>query len=790
MAFRSTRLLLSVLLVGAAQAGPAFPQGAEGQIAGVVSDATGGRVPGAAVTITNQATGATKVATTAADGRYSASVAAGVYSVSVVLKGFGPQVQKDLKLEAGATHTANFTLAARLSEEVTVTSLKRESALQTTPIAATVLTGEDTANAGVTVVDQLQFITPSAVVNNFGQGIDFNIRGIGKAEHNSQTTTGVITYRDGVATFPGYYTAEPYYDLARVEVLRGPQGTFVGENATGGAVFVTSNDPLIKGGHLGYIQADAGHYGQLGAQGAINLPAGDEFAARVAFNALRRDSFYDIEGPYTGDDGVKHGSVRLGMLWKPSDPLSISLKGDYNYLDHSGYPADPVLATNDPFDITANADIHALDRFGRAVLKMDYKLANGTILRSVSGYQKGQTEYRTDLDGTSTGNNIFGDIANEDIYSEEINVISPDTKKLKWILGAYYQHDKSYFRPDGGFYIGIPTGSYLLDGTNVRRNAALFGQLSYDMPAGFQLQIGARYSDHDTENDIHINQYGLPLTQQQEETFSATTGKVALNWTMNPHQFLYAFAATGFRPGGLNVPVGLGEPPAFDAEDVTNYEIGWKAGWSGGRLRTQVDAYYNDYDNFQVIVGYPLVPVFGFELNVPNTTTIYGFEAQAEAVSGAFSLDAGLGWLRSSLGKFYAVDPRAPSLGACDPATGPQTATCLNLEGNDQTYAPELTFNIGMQYVFGRGTANEFTPRINYGHVSGQWATLFENEARGDRVEERNILNAQFTWTHGRFVTTLFGSNLTDQHYMAALNSGLRFAGPPRQFGLRVGTTF
>jgi len=790
MAFRSTGLVLSVVLVGAAQAGPAFPQGAEAQIAGVVSDTTGARVPGAAVTITNQATGATTVMTTAADGRYSASLAAGVYSVSVVLKGFGMQVQKDLKLEAGATHGANFTLAARLSEEVTVTSQKRESALQTTPIAATVLTGEDTANAGVTVVDQLQFITPSAVVNNFGQGIDFNIRGIGKAEHNSQTTTGVITYRDGVATFPGYFTAEPYYDLARVEVLRGPQGTFVGENATGGAVFVTSNDPVIKGGHIGYIQADGGNHGQLGGQGAINLPLGDTIAARVAFNADRRDSFYDIKGPYTGDDGVKHGSVRLGTLWKPSDQLSISLKGDYNYLDHSGYPADPVLATNDPFDITANADIHALDRFGRAALKVDYKFASGAILRSVSGYQKGQTEYRADLDGTSTGNNIFGDILKEEMYSEEVNIISSDTTRLKWILGGYYQHDTSDFPPDGGFYIGLPTGRYLLDGTNVRKSAAVFGQLSYDMPAGFQVQIGARYSHHNTENDININQFGLPLTQQQEEKFSATTGKVALNWTVNPHQFLYAFAATGFRPGGLNVPVGLGEPAAFDSEHVTNYEIGWKAGWPGDRLRTQVDAYYNNYDDFQVIVGYPQIPVFGFELNVPNTTKIYGFEAQAEAVFSAFSLDAGLGWLQSSLGAFYAVDPRAPSTGACDPATGPETATCVNLEGNDQTYAPELTFNIGVQYVFGQGTANEFSPRVNYAHVSGQWATLFENEARGDRLEERNILNAQFTWRHGRFVTTLFGSNLTDQHYMAALNSGLRFAGPPRQLGLRFGTTF
>ena len=226
----------------------------------------------------------------------------------------------------------------------------------------------------------------------------------------------------------------------------------MGENATGGAVFVASNDPVINGGHTGYIQADAGNYSSFGAQGAINLPAGDKFAARVAFNALKRDSFYDITGPYTGDDGVKNGSFRLGMLWEPSDSLSLNFKADYNYLDLSGYPSDPVLATNDLFDITANADFHALDRFGRAVLKVDYEFGNGTTLRSVSGYQKGQTEYRTDLDGTydrpippiprSNGSSAIS--RNEDMYSEEINLISSEANSLKWILGAYYQHDHSY----------------------------------------------------------------------------------------------------------------------------------------------------------------------------------------------------------------------------------------------------------------------------------------------------------------------------------------------------------
>jgi iron complex outermembrane receptor protein len=105
--------------------------------------------------------------------------------------------------------------------EVVVTAERRHTDLQNTPISATVLTGSDLANMGVTTIDQLQFATPGATIDNFGQGIDFNIRGIGKAEHNSQTTVGVVTYRDGVATFPGYFQEEPYYDVASVEILRG-----------------------------------------------------------------------------------------------------------------------------------------------------------------------------------------------------------------------------------------------------------------------------------------------------------------------------------------------------------------------------------------------------------------------------------------------------------------------------------------------------------------------------------------------------------------------------------------
>lgn len=674
---------------------------------------------------------------------------------------------------------------ANVLEEIIVTAERRRTNLQTTPIAATVMTGETLASSGVTTVDQLQFISPGATVNNFGQGIDFNIRGIGKAEHNTQTTTGVITYRDGVATFPGYFTAEPYYDIARVEILRGPQGTFVGQNATGGAVFVTSQDPIINGGTRGYLQGQIGNYDDYGLQGAVNLPASDTFAARVAFNGEARDSFYDIAGPHTGDDGIQTGSFRLGMLWQPSERLSVLFKTDYNYLDLSGYPSDPVNATNGLFDITANGDMHALDRFGRAVLKADYQFANGTTLRSVSGYQDGRTEYRADLDGTSVGNSLFGDKVDEVIYSQEFNLISPDSGPFEWILGAYYQDDEYDFL-DGEFYIISPAGLYTLEGTNPKEAWAVFGQASFNLSDSVGISLGARYTETSTTNHISVNQFGLPLLQDQKAEYSNLSGKLTFNWTLDPHQFLYAFVASGFRPGGLNVPVGLGLPAPFDEEKVMNYEVGWKAGWAGGAVRTQVDAYYNDYENFQVIVGYPQIPIFGFELSVPDTTKIYGVEAQVQAALGQFSFDAGLSWMKSDLGKFFAVDPRIPSFGACDPETGPATPSCRALEGTDQTYAPDFTFNLGAQYEFELDSGDSLTPRINYGHVSEQWATLFQNEARGDRIEARNIVNAQIAWRHGGFVTTLYATNLTDQQYVGAINSGLRFAGAPRQFGLRL----
>ena len=683
-------------------------------------------------------------------------------------------------------------------DEVVVTAERRTTNLQTTPIAATVLSGGDLDKKGITNIDSLQFAAPGMTVNNFGQGIDFNIRGIGKAEHNTQTTTGVITYRDGIATFPGYLQGEPYYDIASVEVLRGPQGTFVGQNATGGAVFVNSNNPVIGGDYSGYLVGQIGNYSDYGLQGAINLPISDTLAARFAFNYDQRDSFYDFKGPggapYHGNPGdMMIASGRLSVLWRPNASFSLLLKTDFNYLDYGAYPADPVNAANDPFELTANSPQRALDRSIRQSIKADYTFDNGIIFRSLSGYQFGRTQYIGDLDGTAVGNSYFQDDVTEEIWSQEFNLISPDTGPLNWVLGVYWQSDRYEFLPDD-FIIGVPPGSpfteYRLEGENPKTMAAVFGQISYDLTDSLEVQVGLRYSSAKTTNHVDVLQWGTPIADDQTAKFSDWSGKVSLNWTVDDHNFLYAFVATGFRPGGLNVPVGFGQPAPFDSEKVTEYEVGWKAGFFDGHLRTQVDAYYNHYEDFQVIIGYPTLPIFGFQLNTPNPTIIYGFEAQLEATFGAFSLDAGIGVMHSEIGAFFATDPRAATFTACDPQTGPSSASCINLDGHEQTYAPNLTFNVGAQYEFALAGGDTITPRVNYGYVSDQWATLFENRARGDLVEARGIFNAQLAWQHDDYVLTLYGTNLSDDHYMGALNSGLRFMGPPRQFGVRLLKTF
>src|SRR3569623_1134897 len=544
----------------------------------------------------------------------------------------GPSVaQSAPAAQAGSGTAADGQSSDAAPPDNIVSAQRRSENLMTTAASASVLSGTDLANKGVVNVDALQFAMPSVTVNNFGQGNDFNVRGIGKAEHNTQTTTCMITKRDGKPTFPGYVQGEPYIDVTIIQVLHGPQNTIVGQNATGGAVFVNTNDPIIGGGVHGYFQANYGNYNDLGGQGASNIPVSDTFAMRVAFFGERRDGFYHITGPggarYTGNNGdLRELAGRISLLWKPTDRLSILLKTDADYLDLGAYPADPYTnrfkflpngsTTPNPnytdlFHITANSPQGAKDKFFRSILRIQYELAGGVKLRSVSGYSKGRGFYLADLDGTSANISTFGDTLTERQFSQEFNIISPDNQNFTWLLGAFGLWNKYNFLAPYKLFIGLPgfgiPNYYDLQGTNPERSLAVFGQVGYQLTSSLKLDVGGRYTASRTTNHVLIRQFGTIVTPDEQTSKSDNFSyKVSLGWQVDPNNFLYGFVATGFRPGGLNTPVaGSGPIAPFGPEKVRSFEGGWKDNFLGGNIRTTLDGFYNEYTHFQAILGRP-----------------------------------------------------------------------------------------------------------------------------------------------------------------------------------------
>jgi iron complex outermembrane receptor protein len=724
-------------------------------------------------------------------------------SASVLALGWGGMAHAQAALAPAGNPNAG---KANTVEELVITAERREENLQKTALAATVLTGTDLQEKGIVTVDQLQFISPSITVNNFGQGNDFNIRGIGKGEHNTQTSTGVVTYRDGVTTFPGYIQEEPYFDIASVEVLRGPQGTFSGQNATGGAVIVNTKDPVIDGGHSGYILGHYGNYNDTLLQGAVNLPINDKLAARVAFNTQYRDTFFNLSGPFTGDPNLYWASARLSLLWKPTDDLKVLWKTDYGYFANGGYFGNALTnqGTHDLFNVANNWKTYATDQFVRTILKADYvEPSSGITFRSISSYQQGRTGWTGDIDGTAntsltTGLNYMIDEAvNERLWTQEFNVISPNAGPLTWVAGLYYQNNRYDF-PYGRFDIGVPATvvDEDLSGINKTYTAAVFGQVSYALPHGLQVQLGARYSKWSTTNRVlwRVPEFpGFTTFDDETETGYNLTGKLALNWNVDENNFLYAFVASGAKPGGLNGALYFQPgviPPPFRQEVVIDYETGWKSSFFDHHLNTQLGVFYNDFKHFQVILPIPNNPLQSTEQNNPNASKLYGVEASAQAVFGDLSFDAGLGLTHSDIGTFYTQDPRLPRSGPCDPKTGPVSASCINIGGNPQTYAPEVTFNVSGRYTYHLAGGDTLTPQLTYSHISEQWGTLFDNRAAGDYLEPRDIVGASLAWAHNGLVTTAYVYNLTDDHYVAALLSPIRMAGPPRQFGVSILKTF
>lgn len=713
--------------------------------------------------------------------------------------------------------------------EIVVTAQKRTERLQTTAISADVLTGSALEAKRIDTVQALQLSTPSLSIGEGGITSGPNIRGIGLGVSSPQVVSGVATYRDGLFQ-PPILASEPFFDMARVEVLRGPQGTFVGSSSTGGAIFFVSNDPAFdKTG--GYIRAGYGNYDDVQVQGAVNFPISETFAARVAFNAESRDSFFEQTGDVRiGNSGVAYKqpgnldqrNLRVSFKWQPIPELTIVAKTALNRnntdgLAHVLSPASPYYDGRAPkYELTYNVnDTVYNEKAFRQSLQMDYEFSNGITLRSLSGYNDLRVKYVDDFDSSSSPGSLtlppatgtFSNQVHEYIASQEFNLISPKGNKLDWVLGAFYFYDYAL----ASIIIQQPTPPTEIrpNSPNVKQALAGFGQIGYQLSPSLQVQAGLRYTQSYSDSSGTLTLIGLApvpivVPQTASERDDSWTGKVTLNWTISPDHFAYAFAAKGYKAGGINGP----GSPNFAPETVYDYEFGLKSSWFDRHLRTQFNGFYMDYKNLQLTSYIPPVGGIGGGNGVTNAggSKIYGFEFQAQGNFGPLSLDANISYVHSKLGGVTFINSNLlPGSGnvplgpQCAPGVPNNPPTCFNygpassnLTGNRNPYSPQLTLNVGAQYRFDLGDETSITPRVDFTHISGQYQTIQNsNLSYSDLIEAHDLLNARITFDHGPWQVEVYGTNLTDSTYVTGYTYGPSlFLGRPRQYGVSMTRRF
>jgi len=687
--------------------------------------------------------------------------------------------------------------AASNGNVIVVTGLKRDEDLQDVNVAATVIGGDSLTDLGVERFDDLQTVVPSLSVTDSGLTQSVNIRGVGLASGSPNAANGVATYIDGVFQ-PPIVSTNSFYDIGSVEVLRGPQGTFVGSNSTGGAIFINSRAPEL-GDFNGYIQAEFGNYDRGGLEGAINLPVGNTLALRAAGIYRDRDSYY------TTTNGAEPGSLReygarVGLYWEPSDNFNALIRAEFADKETGGYAYRPIVGT--AFEDGRTSDIRLLDyntqtqndeTNEQVTAHFEYYTDGGTTIRLIGGYQDKQINNFYDSDATSLATNEQSQFVREEVYTGELNIISDDSQRLRWIVGGYFQQNEilvDITNNPNGFPVDI-------DIENRKITTGIFAQISYDLTDTLSFDLGGRYSTYDIDayGAVTLRLPGIVVADPggfyNDDQF---TGKLALNFEPSPDHLFYAFVAKGYKSGGFSSPT-----TSFDPEQVWDYEIGWKGTF--GAVTTQLGAFYYDYSDFQL----DALDAASGRASLINLTdaTVKGIEGQVQVRSGGLDLSAGFAWTDSSLSGTDFVDTRSFAIAfpgvsnvpQCPAGTPSNPPVCvdydpfiLTTQGGPNLYSPEFTFNAAAAYTFIVGDL-DITPRVSYAHLGDRFAYIAYDLVR-DRLPAYDIVNASISFEWEAVALDFFANNIFDEEYITGQAGNNEFYGAPSEFGVRGRLSF
>jgi len=676
-------------------------------------------------------------------------------------------------------------------EEIVVTATKTgETELQKTALAITAFSEENLRDSGVFMLQELGTFAPNVeFTHNTGTTVQGYIRGVGNPRFGiSGGETNVAYYIDGVYLLRGQGILHEFFDLERVEVLRGPQGTLWGRNANGGAVnFITKrpSDQLeIK------ASAEFGNFSKRRFDATVSGPiVEDKVKVRLTLSDTESDGILKNITP-TGNDPRSQDvtSMRASIEFMPSESINLRLSGDYSDSSNNGgawksrnsQGFSGLTVPQDFFEVNMDFPGNSeAENWGVAGF-LDINLPRGMVLRSITAYRENKTSLMYEIDGSDNpaAASQVGGPGSTDQFQQEIQ-LNANWDRWKWILGGFYFHQESISDSAGAL---LPGGiyTYINNREEETDSYALFGDVRYAITDKMSANAGLRFSFDDKRlNAFTFAQYfGFiivpPSFSEFSEKYEEWLPKFGVDYQFSDDLMAYVSIAKGYRPGGLE-PANITVDPFIDAEFVWNYELGFKSEWFDNRLRANVALFYSDYQDMEVLY---VVDSIGQTDNAAEAA-LKGVELEFLARPlKALTLNGAVSYLDATYEEFMTV-----VRGLTVP---------LDVSGNRLPYTPKWTFALGAQYVFTLGNFGFLTVR---GDVSWKDQIYFDqyNEELFSQ-ESYTLVNGlvRFETVDGRWSAELYATNLFEEEYMTygqpSLNIGdvLNAPGNPRLYGFRL----
>lgn len=735
-------------------------------------------------------------------------------------------------------------------EEILVTAQRRTQNIQDVANSITALSGADLDALGkVGFEDYISGVGGIGFTRNGNGSIKVGLRGVSAVAQDQYafastvSTTGL--YLDDVAIQgAGALPDLNLYDLQRIEVLKGPQGTLYGEGAMGGAIKLITNKPELsgfeakaEGSMISIDNADLGYR----ARGAVNIPIiEDRVAARIVGSTEERKGF--IDNVATGEDGVNDidsWSIRGSLLAQVTENFSVELLAMHDQQEADGFPNEVNGLGDLETDILEDEyndieiDLYAL------TLKYDLGFAE---LTSVSSYFEQEREFavKTPLSIDEiilpilglppfgfSNNETLGIYDDTETFSQEIRLVSPGDETLDWTVGAFYRdrdrdictyydspaaEDMNAFLPIIGLEalqfppttfncdVTPPTGLDILNRTATEsfEQLAVYGEVSWEFAEQWEVTVGARYFDEEVEFTDSQAAFGLfgflgVPEASNETTDSDTLLKGGLSWRPNDDQLYYFNVAEGFRSGGSNLNAADTTDPdsfrAFDSDDLVNYELGAKTSWLDGRLVLNGALFYTEWSDVQVEVFVPAVTVEAVAvLTSGGDAEITGAEIELNYLP---TENLALG-LTATVQDTEFTDPDADA----------------NIKEDSQLpNAPDLTASMYAQYTMPTSFGDLFG-RVAYRYIDEQRTVVepevpltFGYDDDTTILDDYSVVDLTIGLSTETWYVTGFVSNLTDEDYaldygygnsfvISGGNPNMTAVGTPRTYGLTVGTTF